>query len=309
MGAATATADRDRAPRARSRLGGHLTGWAFSSPFVVLFGVFMAIPIVASFVISFTSFNIGNLQSWSSAEFVGIDNYTKALGDERFLKSLRNTAYFVVVGVPGTIVCALAVAVGLNRIIGRLKTVFRVGYFLPVVTSIVAIAVVWRYLLEPDVGIINSLLAQVGIAGPSWLGDTRTAMPSIIALGVWRSLGFSMVIFLAALQTIDPALYDAAKVDGARGWALFRYITLPLLRPAMLFVAVFTSIGFLQVMEEPFVMTNGGPVDSTLTTSMLIYEQGFRFFNLGYASAIAYVLFVIIAVLAVIQFRWLRPQS
>lgn len=309
MGAATATADRGRAPRARSRLGGHLTGWAFSSPFVVLFGVFMAIPIVASFVISFTSFNIGNLQSWSSAEFVGIDNYTKALGDERFLKSLRNTAYFVVVGVPGTIVCALAVAVGLNRIIGRLKTVFRVGYFLPVVTSIVAIAVVWRYLLEPDVGIINSLLAQVGIAGPSWLGDTRTAMPSIIALGVWRSLGFSMVIFLAALQTIDPALYDAAKVDGARGWALFRYITLPLLRPAMLFVAVFTSIGFLQVMEEPFVMTNGGPVDSTLTTSMLIYEQGFRFFNLGYASAIAYVLFVIIAVLAVIQFRWLRPQS
>ena len=309
MGAATATTDRGRAPRARSRLGGHLTGWAFSSPFVALFAVFMAIPIVASFVLSFTSFNIGNIQSWTSAEFVGLENYTKAFGDERFLKSLRNTAYFVVVGVPGTIVCAIAVAVALNRVVGRMKTVFRVGYYLPVVTSIVAIAVIWRYLLAPDVGLANSLLEQFGITGPNWLGDTKTAMPSVIALGIWRNVGFSMVIFLAALQTIDPALYDAAKVDGASGWSLFRYITLPLLRPATLFVAVITSIGYLQVFEEPFVMTNGGPVDSTLTTSMLIYEQGFRFFNLGYASAIAYVLFVIIAVLAVLQFRFLRPQS
>lgn len=309
MGAATATAERGRARRARPRLGGHLTGWAFSSPFVALFAVFMAIPIVASFLISFTSFNIGNIQSWTSAEFVGLDNYTHALGDERFLKSLRNTAYFVVVGVPGTIVCAIAVAVALNHVVGRMKTVFRVGYYLPVVTSIVAIAVIWRYLLAPDVGLVNSLLEQLGITGPNWLGNTKTAMPSIIALGIWRNVGFSMVIFLAALQTIDPALYDAAKVDGARGWSLFRYITLPLLRPATLFVAVITSIGYLQVFEEPFVMTNGGPVDSTLTTSMLIYEQGFRFFNLGYASAIAYVLFVIIAVLAVLQFRFLRPQS
>ncbi len=309
MAAATATAERGRARRARPRPRGHLIGWAFSSPFVALFAVFMAIPIVASFLISFTSFNIGNIQSWTSAEFVGLENYTKALSDDRFLKSLRNTAYFVVVGVPGTIVCAIAVAVALNLVVGRMKTVFRVGYYLPVVTSIVAIAVIWRYLLAPDVGLVNSLLEQLGIAGPDWLGNTKTSMPSIIALGIWRNVGFSMVIFLAALQTIDPALYDAAKVDGARGWSLFRFITLPLLRPATLFVGVITSIGYLQVFEEPFVMTKGGPVDSTLTTSMLIYEQGFRFFNLGYASAIAYILFVIIAVLAVLQFRFLRPQS
>jgi ABC-type sugar transport system permease subunit len=309
MGTATATAGRRRARRARPGGRRHLTGWAFSSPFALIFGVFLAVPILAALVISFTSFNIGNIQSWGSAEFVGLDNYTKAFGDDRFLKSLRNTAYFVVVGVPATIVISLALAVAVNRVVGWMKTVFRVGYYLPVVTSIVAIAVIWRYLLSPDVGLINSVLGRFGIEGPNWLGDTATAMPSIIALGVWRNIGFDIIIFLAALQTIDPSLYDAAKVDGAHGWKLFRHITLPLLRPATLFVAVITSIGYLQVFEEPFVMTNGGPVDSTLTTSMLIYEQGFRFFNLGYASAIAYILFVIIAILAVIQFRWLRPKT
>ncbi|MGI8779361.1 MAG: carbohydrate ABC transporter permease [Solirubrobacteraceae bacterium] len=309
MTASAASAGRRRAPRARSRLDRHVPGWAFASPFAVILGIFLAIPILASLVLSFTSFNIGNIQSWSSARFVGLDNYTQALTDARVLKSLRNTGYFVGVGVPATIALSLALAVGLNRVVGAMKTVFRVGYYLPVVTSIVAIAVIWRYLLAPDIGLVNSLIERVGIAGPDWLGNTKTAMPSVIAIGVWRNVGFDMVIFLAALQTIDPALYEAAKVDGARGWKLFRFITLPLLRPAMLFVAVVTSIAYLQVFEEPFVMTQGGPVDSTLTTSMLIYEQGFRFFNLGYASAIAYILFVIIAVLAVIQFRWLRPQS
>ena len=309
MGTATATAGRGRARRARPGGRRHFTGWAFASPFALIFSVFLAIPILASLVISFTSFNIGNIQSWSSAEFVGLENYTKAFGDERFLKSLRNTAYFVIVGVPATIAIGLALAVALNRVVGWMKTVFRVGFYLPVVTSIVAIAVIWRYLLSPDVGLINSVLARIGLEGPNWLGETATAMPSIIALGVWRNVGFDIIIFLAALQTIDRSLYDAAKVDGAHGWQLFRYITLPLLRPAILFVAVITSVGYLQVFEEPFVMTNGGPVDSTLTTNMLIYEQGFRFFNLGYASAIAYILFVIIAVLAVVQFRWLRPQT
>jgi len=309
MGSATATAGQGRASAARSRLRGQARGWAFVSPFALILGVFLVIPILASLVLSFTSFNLGNIQSWSSARFVGLDNYTEALGDARVLKSLRNTAYFVGIGVPATVAVSLLIAVALHGVVGWTKTVFRVGYYLPVVTSIVAIAVIWRYLLAPDIGLINSLLDRVGIPGPDWLGNTKTAMPSIIALGVWRNIGFDMVIFLAALQTIDPTLYEAAKVDGARGAKLFRYITLPLLRPAMLFVAVVTSIAYLQVFEEPFVMTRGGPVDSTLSTSMLIYEQGFRFFNLGYASAIGYILFVIIAVLAVVQFRWLRPQT
>jgi ABC-type sugar transport system permease subunit len=175
----------------------------------------------------------------------------------------------------------------------------------------VAIAVVWRYMLDPDVGIINAALAQVGITGPDWLGNPNTTMPSIIALGVWRNVGNAMVIFLAALQTVDPHLYEAARVDGAKGRQLFRHVTVPMLRPAILFVTVITTIGYVQVFEEPFVMTgpSGGADQSGLTTSLFVYQQGFRFFNLGYASAAAYTLFVFIAVLAIVQFRVLRTRS
>ena len=156
---------------------------------------------------------------------------------------------------PCTIVLGLLLAVALNQGIGKLRGLFRVGFYLPVVTSIVAIAVVWRYMLDPDVGILNAALAQVGITGPDWLGDPNTTMPSIIALGVWRNIGNSMVIFLAALQTVDPQLYEAARVDGAKGRQLFRHVTVPMLRPAILFTTVITTIGYLQVFEEPFVMT------------------------------------------------------
>jgi ABC-type sugar transport system permease subunit len=289
----------------------NVAGWGMASPFTAILAVFLLLPILASLVISFTSFGIGNIQDWTSAQFVGLDNYTKLFGDETFVRSLRNTAYFVLVGMPCTIVIGLLLAVALNQGIGKLRALFRVGFYLPVVTSIVAIAVVWRYMLDPDVGILNAMLAQVGITGPDWLGDPRTTMPSIIALGVWRNIGNAMVIFLAALQTVDPQLYEAARVDGAKGRQLFRHVTVPMLRPAILFVTVLTTIGYLQVFEEPFVMTGptGGPDQSGLTTSLFVYQQGFRFFNLGYASAAAYTLFIFIAVLAIIQFRFLRPKS
>jgi multiple sugar transport system permease protein len=302
--------ERDRARgRARSRLQPHLTGWLFALPFLIVFAVFMAIPIVASLVLSFTSFGIGNLRDWFSADFVGLDNYTKLFDDERFLKAARNTAVFVVVGVPLTIAAGLLAAVGLNQAIGRLQAFFRVGYYLPVVTSIVAIAVIWRYLLHPDFGLVNAALNAVGLEGRNWLGEKRTALGSIVALGIWRNFGFDMVIFLAALQGINPALYEAAKVDGAGAWAMFRRITVPMLRPTILFLAVITSAGYLQLFEEPFVMTGGGPLDSTLSVAMYTYEQGFRFLNLGYASAVAYALFVAIIVLTFIQFRVLRSEE
>jgi ABC-type sugar transport system permease subunit len=289
----------------------NIAGWGMSAPFTAIFAVFLLVPIVASLVISFTSFSIGNVQDWTSTQFVGIDNYTKLFGDETFTRALRNTAYFVVVGVPCTIVLGLLLAVALNQGIGKLRGLFRVGFYLPVVTSIVAIAVVWRYMLDPDIGILNAALAQVGIQGPDWLGNPNTTMPSIIALGVWRNIGNSMVIFLAALQTVDPQLYEAARVDGAKGRQLFRHVTVPMLRPAILFTTVITTIGYLQVFEEPFVMTGpfGGPEQSGFTASLFVYQQGFRFFNLGYASAAAYTLFVFIAVLAIVQFRFLRPKS
>ncbi|MBA2384864.1 MAG: sugar ABC transporter permease [Actinobacteria bacterium] len=287
----------------------HVTGWLFALPFVLVFAVFLALPILASFVLSFTNFGIANLQSWFSADVIGLDNYTKLFDDEKFLKAARNTGVFVLFGVPLTILFGLVAAVGLNQALGRVVALFRVGYYLPVVTSIVAIAVVWRYLLAPDAGLINLVLDGVGIGGPNWLGQRSTALGSIIALGVWRNLGFDMVVFLAALQGINPALYEAARVDGATSWHVFRRITVPLLRPAILFLTVITTAGYLQLFEEPFVMTGGGPLDSTLSVSMYVYQQGFTFLNLGYASAIAYALFVAIIVLAAIQFRLLRSDE
>jgi multiple sugar transport system permease protein len=211
--------------------------------------------------------------------------------------------------VPLTMVSALAVAVALNRGVTRFRTFFRVGYYLPVVTSIVAIAVVWRFLLEPDAGLVNQLLGLVGVEGRNWLNDTFWAMPWLILMAAWRNMGFLMVIFLAGLQAIPGHLYEAASVDGASSWSKFRYITLPMLRPTLLFGAVITGIGYLQFFEEPFVMTQGRPLNRTLSVSYDIYNQ-FGFGNYSYAAAMSYVLFIAIVVLTVLQFRVLgrRPD-
>jgi multiple sugar transport system permease protein len=300
---------REHAAFRRAALRRHVEGWAFSAPFVVLFAAFWALPILASLILSLTDFGLADLRDPLGTNFVGIDNYSKLIHDDLFWKSAKNTAYFVVVGVPLTIIVGLAVAVGLNNAALRLKGIFRVSYFLPVVTSIVAVAVIWRYLYNPDVGLINRLLDVVGISGPNWLGDPNLAMPSIIVLGIWRNFGFDVVVYLAALQAIDTALIEAARTDGASTWYIFRRVTLPLLRPATLFLTVITTIGYLQVFEEPFVMTEGGPLNSTLTVSQYVYKEGFNFFHLGYASAVAYALMLVIAVLAVLQFRLLRPQT
>jgi multiple sugar transport system permease protein len=303
-------ADRGTAPvAARGGWRRDLTGWAFAAPFVILFGVFLALPIVASFVLSFTSFGIRDLQNPIGASFVGADNYARLLSDDKFWKSLVNTVYFVVVGVPLTLGIGLLIASALSRGITRFRTAFRVGYYLPVITSIVAIAVIWRFLLNPDIGLINVLLRQVGINGPDWLASKTLAMPSIIAMAVWRNLGFAMVVFIAGLQAIPVTLYEAASIDGAGRWSSFRYVTLPMLRPTILFMLVITTIGYLQLFEEPFVMTAGGPLDATLSVTMYMYQQGFTFFHQGYASAVAYVPFVIVAIVAFLQFRFLRSDA
>jgi multiple sugar transport system permease protein len=286
-----------------------LTGWAFAAPFVILFGIFLAFPILASFALSFTSFGLRDLQNPIGSTFVGLDNYANVIGDTRFWTSLFNTTYFVVIGVPVTLALGLLIANALNRGITRFRTAFRVGYYLPVITSIVAIAVVWRFLLNTDVGLINMLLGGIGIRGPSWLGDPNFAMPSIIAMAVWRNLGFAMVVFLAGLQAIPSELYEAGSIDGAGRWQLFRHITIPMLRPTILFMVVITTIGYLQLFEEPFVMTDGGPLDRTLSVTMYMYQQAFRFFHQGYASAIAYILFVIVAIVAFLQFKFLRSDA
>jgi multiple sugar transport system permease protein len=292
----------------RRKLREALVGWAFATPFTVLFAVFMALPVVASLVMSFTDLRATDLRNPFAVEFVGLDNYTKLWSDNLFRKAAVNTAVFVVVGVPLTVVAGLAAASALNSGLIRFRAAFRVGFYLPVVTSIVAIAVVWRFLLDPQAGLVNNLLRLVGVDGPDWLNSTSLALPSLIVMAVWRNFGFLMVIFLAALQAIPGDLYEAARLDGAGRWAQFRNVTLPMIRPTLLFGAVITSIGFLQLFEEPFVMTRGGPLSSTLSVSYHVYNQ-FGFGNDGYAAAVSYVLFAAIVALSVLQFRLLRARD
>lgn len=303
-------ADRP-APRGgtRRRWRRHLVGWTFALPWVLVFLVFMAFPIAASLLLSFTDFQLRDLRDPLGAERVGLQNYRDLFQDETFLRAAFNTLYFVAVGVPLNLAVGLLLALGVNRGARWVASFFRVGFYLPVVTSIVAVAVVWRYMLNSDLGLLNNVLRSIGLSGVNWLGNPTIAMPAIIAMAVWRNVGGAMVIFLAGLQGISKGLYEAADVDGAGAFAKFRDITLPMLRPTMLFTAITTSIGFLQVFEEPFVMTDGGPLNRTLTVSMYLYQQGFDFFHQGYASAIAYVLFAVVVMFAAAQFRFLRQQT
>lgn len=290
----------------RARRG--LVAWGFALPFVALFAAFMAGPVVASLAMSFTDLRSTDLRNPLNVNVIGLDNYVRLFGDELFRKALFNTAVFVGGSVPLTIVAALAVALALNRGITRLRTFFRVGYYLPVVTSIVAVAVVWRFLLQPDTGLVNSVLGLVGIEGPRWLDEPFWAMFSLVVMTAWRGMGFMMVVFLAGLQAIPREVYEAAEIDGASRWQQFRLVTLPMLRPTMLFALVVTSIGQLQYLEEPFVMTRGGPLNSTLSVAMDVYNQ-FGFGNYGYASAMSYTLFVVILVLTIVWFRLLGRRS
>jgi multiple sugar transport system permease protein len=297
------------APRAsRQALKQALIGWSFALPFFALFVVFMAGPILVSFATSFTDLRVTDIRSPFGVNFVGLDNYLDVFDDPKFRKAAANTAVFVAFGVPLTMSLGLLAALGLNQGTVKFRRVFRVAYFLPFVTSIVAIAVVWRLLLGTDTGLVNGLLDIVGIDGPGWLSDTKFSLPSLIVMASWRNLGFSMIVFLAGLQAIPAELYEAAEVDGAKRWQTFRYVTLPLLRPTILFISVMTSIGYLQFFEEPFVMTEGGPLDSTMSVAFHAYNQ-FSFGNYGYTAAVSYVLFMAIAVFAFIQFRLLRAKT
>ncbi|MER7792889.1 sugar ABC transporter permease [Streptomyces sp. NPDC097640] len=300
-----------KAGRRRKRSMGkqNLAGWLFSTPFLALFGVFMLFPIMATLLMSFTDFGQRNVRRPLEANFVGLDNYTKLFSDDQFMKALFNTAYFVVVGVPLTIGLGLLVAILLNNGIGRARTFFRVGFYAPVVTTIVAVAIVWRFVLDPSDGLIAGLGDELGFTAPDFLGSETWAMPSLIIMAVWRNLGTVMVLMIAGLQAIPTEVREAARLDGASAWQELRRITVPLLRPTLLYTTVITTIGYLNVFEEPFVMTQGGPSDSTLTVSLDMYKQGFSFFNMGYASAMAYVLFVVIMGITVLQLRLMKDNT
>ncbi|MEV6347506.1 sugar ABC transporter permease [Actinoplanes sp. NPDC051851] len=290
---------------ARRRQG--LVAWGFALPFVAVFGLFMLVPLAGSVLMSFTDFRSSDVTTPWAVDLVGLDQYTALLGDPRFRRALLNTGYFVLVGIPLTMTVALALAMALNSGINRFRTAFRVGFYTPVVTSVVAVAVVWRFILQPD-GLLNRLLATAGITGPDWLHSTVWAMPSLIAMAAWRNMGTLMVIFLAGLQALPSEVTEAAAADGASAWQRFRHVTLPLLRPTLLLGGVLISVVYLQFFEEPYVMTRGGPLDATLSATYYTFDQ-FGFGRYGAASAASYVLFVVIAAVSLLQFRLLRARD
>ncbi|WP_437341012.1 carbohydrate ABC transporter permease [Clavibacter michiganensis] len=299
---------RTRSPLvARQRRRQAIVAWGFCLPFVAVFAVFMLVPLVSSFAMSFTDFRATDIRSPFAVDFTGLDQYAKLFTDATFLRSIGVTAFFVVVGIPVTMVIALALALALNSGRGRIVSFFRVGFYAPVVTSIVAVSVVWRYILLPD-GLLNSALAVVGITGPNWLSDTTWALPSLVVMAVWRNVGTLMIIFLAGLQAVPEEVQEAAVMDGASPWRRLISVTLPLLRPTLLLGSVLISVGFLQFFEEAFVMTRGGPLDSTLSVAYYTYRQ-FGFGEYGLASAASYVLFLAIALLSLLQFRLLRSKD
>jgi multiple sugar transport system permease protein len=280
--------------------------YLFLAPALILIGGFFFLPVAAAFVLSFTDFDIYSIASLDNVRFVGARNYLQLVATPVFWKALGNTFYFALVGGPLTVGVSLAAALLLNAPLVRWKTFFRTVYFVPFVTTLVAIAIVWRYLYHTRYGLLNYGLGRFGIGPIDWLGDPRWAMPSIILMAVWKNFGYNMLIFIAGLQSIPEELYEAARIDGARALQRFWHITLPQLGPTLLFVSVITMIGYFQLFVEPYVMTAGGPLRSTTSVVLLMYEEGFRWWRMGYAASIAFVLFLIILVATLVQFRLQR---
>jgi multiple sugar transport system permease protein len=284
-----------------------VAAWVLALPFVLLFVVFSLGPVLASLGMSFTDMRRTDIRNPFAVEAVGLDNYVTLVQDPLFRKVTLNTLLYLLLGVPATMAVALLVAVGINRV-ERFRGFLRVGYYLPVVTSIVAVSVVWKFLYRDNGGLVNTLLGWVGVDGPGWLDSTTLALPSLVVMAVWRNFGTLMVIFLAGLQTIPEEVNEAAEVDGASGWSRFRHVTLPMLRPTLLFGAVITGLGYLQFFEEAFVMTKGGPLDSTRSVTYFTFDQ-FGFGNYGYAAAASYLLFLAVVLLTWVQFRWLGDRE
>jgi multiple sugar transport system permease protein len=271
-------------------------GYLFLLPSLIAFCVFIVFPVVASFYLTFTRYDI-----LTPPQFIGLQNYVYMVtGDPIFWKVLGNTLYYSAVQVPLNIVVALGLAIALNQKL-RGVVVYRTLYFIPVVSSIIAVAIVWRWVYDGDWGILNWLVSFVGIPKHNWLFEPALAMPSVIAMNVWKNMGYNMVLFLAGLQGIPEVYYEAARIDGARGWHLFRHITLPLLSPVMLFVLVISVINSFQVFGAIYIMTKGGPLDATNVLVYHLYFKGFQDLQMGYAAALAWVLFSFLFLVTLFQ--------
>ena len=279
------------------------------APGLLVIGLFFLLPIAASLLLSFTDFDIYAIADTANIRLAGLANYAALVRDPLFWIAMRNTFYFVLVGGPLTIGIALAVALLLQSRLARWKGLFRTIFFAPYVTTLVAVAIVFRYVYHPRFGLLDRALSLLGIAPIDWLGDPRWAMPAIILLAAWKNFGYAMILFIAGLQAIPESLYEAARLDGAGAWATFRRITLPLLSPTFLFLGVMTTIGYFQFFAEPYVMTAGGPLNATLSVGLLMYKQGFRWWSMGYAAAISFVIFLVILAATSIQFAFARRRQ
>jgi multiple sugar transport system permease protein len=284
-------------------------GWWFVAPALIVLATFFFIPVLAALGMSLTDFDLYSLSDIENLRFIGIENYVRLLHEPLFWKSLGNTFYFVILGVPLSIAASLGAALLVNSKVARFRHVFRTIYFAPVVTTLVAVAVVWRYIFHTRYGFLNYALGFVGIDPIDWMGDPRWAMPAIVVMAVWKNFGYNMIILLAALQSIPEDLYEAARIDGASRWQQFWHVTVPSLGPVLLLVSILTMSGYFQLFAEPYVMTEGGPLESTKSVLYYMYDEGFKWWSLGRASAVAFILFVIIFAVTLVQLRIGRREA
>lgn len=281
----------------------------FIAPALILLFVFSLLPILVALFISFTNMDLAGLADYSNLKFVSFDNYKSVLTDPVFLKAIYNTLFYVIIGVPLVILCSLTIAILINLGTSRIFKAFRVVYYLPSVTNVVAVAVVWTILYNPTFGLFNYLLKAIHLPAVPWLTEPTVAKVSLILLALWRAIGLNMIIFIAALQGIPKSYYEAAQLDGATTWQQVRHITLPMLRFAIFFVSITTMIGWLQFFEEPFIMTDGGPLNGTMSVALFIYRNGFQLSNFGYAAAGSFVLFIAIIAVTLVQFKLQNKES
>jgi len=283
--------------------------WCFVAPALLVIAVFFFLPVFAALAMSFTDFDIYALADSRNMRLVGLQNYAQLLQTPLFWQAFGNTLYFVVVGVPLSITVSFGAALLLHSRLVKFRAFFRTALFAPVVTTLVAVAVIWRYLFHPHYGLLNYTLGRIGAPPIDWLGDPHWAMPAIIVFAVWKNFGYNMIILLAGLQSIPEQLYEAARIDGASMWQQFRHVTLPMLAPIVTMVNILTIAGYFQLFAEPYVMTQGGPLQSTVSVLYFMYEEGFKWWNLGSASAVAFVLFLFIFCVTAVQLRLARWQS
>ena len=280
-----------------------LMGYLMSAPYIIYFIIFSAFPIFFSFFLIFHRWNIVGPMKW-----VGLANFNMMFSDPLFWTSIYNTIIFLLIHIPLQVVVALVLAEVLNQKI-KARAFFRAAFFMPVVVSGVVVTILWKQLYSTDTGLLNNLLMAIGFGKVEWLTSTAMAMPSIALMATWKNVGLYMILFLAGLQSVPAYMYEAADIDGATTLQKFRYITIPAINPVIIMVLILSTIGGFSLFIEPYVMTGGGPLNSTLSTVLYIYRQGFSFYKMGYAATLGFMLAAIIFVVVLIQRKFIEQDD